>query len=155
MTQVDRLVLSTLTLSALTLSALTLFGWSSADGAVYRCGHKPGVVLFSQFPCTDAELVSEHPVSVIVMPALDESQRLMLSHIERNSSSLERARQKRAKQRHRQREKHRTNRSALCGQALRGIADIRAVKRAGYSLSESAALDKREAGLRQQQAQNC
>ena len=137
------------------LLALLMYGCTPADGAIYRCIDETSAVLYSQFPCANAELVPERQVSVIDTPPFSESERLMLKHIEQNSLALELASRKRAKWKHRQREKRKTNETVLCRQALVGIANLRARKRAGYSLSEATALGRRETELRRQQAQNC
>jgi len=137
------------------LLVLTLFVCCPVDGAIYRCIEASGVVLYSQFRCTNAQLMAERPVSVIVSPELTTSERLMLSHIAKNSTALDRASRKQAERQHRQREKHKTDKASLCRQALIGMANLRAHKRAGYSLSEATALDGREDELHQQQSQNC
>ncbi len=128
---------------------------SPVDGAIYRCIEDSGVVLFSQFPCANAEKVSVSQVSVIEMPEPSESERLMLKQIEQNSVALRRARHKQATLKHRQREKQKVNKIVRCRQALLGIASLRARKRAGYPLSESTSLTMREDELRLQQTQHC
>ena len=137
------------------LLLFALFICSPVDGAIYRCVEDSGVVLFSQFPCANAELISEPQVSVVAAPEPGEPERLMLKKIQQNSMALVRASNKRAKQKHRQRKQQQTNKTALCRQALLGIADLRKRKRLGYSLSESTALDKRKDELRLQQTHNC
>ncbi|TDJ31212.1 MAG: DUF4124 domain-containing protein, partial [Gammaproteobacteria bacterium] len=91
------------------LLALLMYGCTPAAGAIYRCIDETSAVLYSQFPCANAELVPERQVSVIDTPPFSESERLMLKHIEQNSLALERASRKRAKWNHRQREKRKTN----------------------------------------------
>ncbi len=128
---------------------------SPAYGGIYRCVEDSGVVLYAQFPCANAELISERQVSVIETPELTESERLMLSRIEKNSAALHRASHKRANQRLRQRVNHKREQISLCQKALVGMVDLRARKRAGYSVAKSAAYDKREDELRLQRSENC
>ena len=137
------------------LLALAILVGSTANGAIYRCIEQPDAVLYSQFPCKNAELVPERQLSVIETPQLSESERLMLKQIKQNSVALELASHKRAKQRHRQREKRNAERTALCRQAVAGINNLRTRKRAGYSLSDATVLAAREVTLKRQQDLNC
>jgi len=126
-----------------------------ALGTVYRC-ETDGRTEFSQFPCTAGARGQPLPVPpAIHSTPLSDAERRRLDALgralEREREALRRSRNRaaaaslRAQRRQEQR----------CAQARRALERLARLRRGGYSLSEAARLDAREAELEAEVRSRC
>jgi hypothetical protein len=119
--------------------------------SVFVCIGDDGTPLYTDIPCANAAEHALRPGNVITPAPLTADEQKALAALERGAAPVRSG----ATGERRPRQMPRAGSDDACRAIEAALAELRATRRRGYRVGDSAALDARERSLREQRAASC